>query len=57
VAGAVAREKRDAAASKRRHDVGAGRIAEWCRDDALFAIRELGHVVQTAAADDADAYV
>ena len=55
MAGAMAREKRHALAAERADDVGRGRVAEGRLHLPLFAVGELRHVVQTAAADDADA--
>ena len=57
VAGAVPRQKRHALAAQRADDVRARRIAERRRDRPLFAIGQLRHVVQAAAADDADLIV
>ncbi len=54
VAGAVAREERDALAAQRADDVRRRRLAERRLDAPLLAVGELRHVVQTAAADDAD---
>ena len=54
VAGAVAREKRDALAAQRAEHVRTRRIAERRRQRHLAAVGHLGHVVQAAAADDAD---
>ena len=51
---AVARQKRDALAAQRADHVRPGRIAERRRDGLLFAVGQLRHVVQAAAADDAD---
>jgi hypothetical protein len=57
VADAVPREKGDAPAAQRGNDIGPGRIAKWRRDDAFLAVGELGHVVETGAADDADGWI
>src|SRR5688572_11479772 len=54
VAGAVTGQEGHALAAQRRQDVGPRRIAEWRLQDLLFAIRQLGHVVEAAAADDAN---
>ena len=54
VPGAVTREEGDPLAAQRADDVRRGRSAERCLDAALFAIGELRHVVQAAAADDAN---
>ena len=53
--GAVPGQERDPLAAQRADDVGRRRLAERRRDGALFAVGQLRHVVQTAAADDADA--
>src|SRR5262249_61411934 len=52
MAGAVPREKRDALAAQRPDHVRTGRIAEWRAHLSVFAVGQLGHVVQTAAAYD-----
>ena len=57
VAGAVARQKRDALAAQRADHVRPGRIAERRRDASLLAVGQLRHVVQAAAADDADRWI
>ena len=54
MAGAVPRQERDAPSPQRAENIGAGRIAERCRERLLFAVGQLRHVVQAAAADDAD---
>src|SRR5204862_7813860 len=54
VAGAVAREKRDAPPAKRAEPARARRIAKRRPNRLLLAAPHLRHVVQTAAADDAD---
>ena len=51
---AVPREKRDALAAQRADDVGRRRLAERRLHPPLLAVGELRHVVQAAAADDAD---
>ena len=51
--GAVAREKGDALSAERADDVRPGRIAKGRRDRDFAAVGDLGHVVQTAATDDA----
>ena len=54
VADAVPRQERHALAAQRADDVRPGRIAKRRRDRLLFAVGQLGHVVQAAAADDSD---
>ena len=54
VAGAVPGQKRHALAAQRAEHVGTRRVAERRRQRHLAAVGDLGHVVQTAAADDAD---
>ena len=54
VAGAVPRQKRDALAAQRAEQVRARRVAERRGQRDLLAVGDLGHVVQAAAADDAD---
>ena len=54
VARAVPREKRDALAAQRAQQVRARRIAERRLQRPLLAVGQLGHVVQAAAADDAN---
>ena len=54
MADAVPRQKRDALAAQRAEHVRARRIAERRRRRALFAVGQLRHVVQAAAADDAN---
>ena len=56
VPGAVAREKRDAPAAQRRQNQGRRRLAERGVDDPFLAIGQLGHVVQAAAANDANSW-
>ena len=56
VAQAVPGQERDALPTQRRQDEGRGRLAKGRWDNALFAIGQLGHVVQTAAADDANSW-
>src|SRR5262249_50202589 len=53
-AGARPRPERHSLAAERAEDVRTGRVAERRRDRPLLAVRELRHVVQTAAADDAN---
>ena len=52
--GAVAREKRDAFATQRPQHVRTGRLAKGSGEGDLAAVGDFRHVVQTAAADDAD---
>ena len=54
MADAVPRQERDPLAAQRADDVRAGRIAERRGDGPLFAVGQLRHVVEAAAADDAD---
>ena len=54
VPGAVPREKRHALSAQRPDDVGRRRLAERRLHPPLLAVGELRHVVQSAAADDAD---
>ena len=51
---AMTREEGDALAAERSEHVRRGRRPERCLDAALFPIGELRHVVQAAAADDAN---
>ena len=54
VAGAVPRQERDALAAQRAEHVRARRLAERRRQRHFLAVGHVGHVVQAAAADDAD---
>ncbi len=54
MSGAVARKKGHPLAPQRADHVRAGRLAEGRCDRSLFAVRNFSHVVQPAAADDAD---
>ena len=56
MADAVARKKRDASSPQRPDDIRAGRFAKRRGNRPLFAVGQRGHVVQTAAADDADVH-
>ncbi len=51
---AVTRQKGDALPAQRAEHVRAGRIAERRGDGRLFAVGQLRHLVQAAAADDSD---
>ena len=51
---AVPREEGHARAAKRGEHVGTGRFAKRRLDDAFFAVGQFGHVVQAAAANDAN---
>src|SRR6185295_10841316 len=53
----VTREKSDAFPAKRADDVGPRRIAEWRRQALFLRVGQLSHVVQAAAADDADRWI
>jgi hypothetical protein len=55
MAGAMTREKRHALAPEGADHIRCRRLAERCVDAPLFPVRQLRHVIQTAAADDADA--
>ena len=50
----VAGQERDPPTGEGADHIGRGRRAERRRNLALFAVREIGHVVQAAPADDAD---
>ena len=54
VSGAVPRKKRHALSAQRAEHVRTRRIAKRRRQRDLVAIGDVGHVVQAAAADDAD---
>ena len=54
VPGAVPRQKRDALAAQRAEQIRPGRLAERRRQRDFLAVGHLGHVVQAAAADDAN---
>src|SRR5256885_7016050 len=56
VSNAVARQERHALAAQRADHIRAGRIAERRGYRLLFAVAQLRHVVQTAAADNPDVY-
>src|SRR5262249_61870803 len=55
MAGAVPSEERNAAAAQRAEDIRPRWVSEWRCNGALFTVGQLGQVVQSAAADDADA--
>src|SRR5690242_3859509 len=50
----VPRQKRDAFAFESSHHKRIGRIAERCLDPDFFNVRQLRHLIQTTAADDAE---